>query len=408
MALAGLAALGHRGAFAADGESSDGAGVLLPLERALLGLLAPGIEGRPGVISLFLPADPDASARARTFVKKALAAQGLRTIGQRDVPVDADALGSESRASLPGMLQVFVGSANGSLGNGGLDRHLLLARRRMEADALQAGITRLRGRVGVVADGRLQGPRLGLAPRRLLSGPARGCRDQPRGLPPALRDEHAPDLGARAAVPPPRPQRRGEHGPRRAGAAPGSSRPARRPARGRPRRLGPAHPSGRLGLALARRGARAVRRLGLAARCGAPARDRRGTRAAARPPAGARRLPRPHAGTPRAMGRASGTVLQRRPPRRRDPRPQRAAPARDHGIALRLGRRGVGGWLGADQRRGHARAPPPRSRRDVPRRHGPRDASSTTPRRSAQRSVRPAPAWSRPRRPRSRRSRRRR
>ncbi|MBA2254328.1 MAG: hypothetical protein H0W07_04350, partial [Chloroflexi bacterium] len=30
LALAGLAALGHRGAFAADGASSDGAGVLIP------------------------------------------------------------------------------------------------------------------------------------------------------------------------------------------------------------------------------------------------------------------------------------------------------------------------------------------------------------------------------------------
>ena len=40
LALAGLAALGHRGAFGADGESSDGAGVALPLDRSLLALLA--------------------------------------------------------------------------------------------------------------------------------------------------------------------------------------------------------------------------------------------------------------------------------------------------------------------------------------------------------------------------------
>ena len=31
LALGGLAALGHRGAFGADGASSDGAGILLPL-----------------------------------------------------------------------------------------------------------------------------------------------------------------------------------------------------------------------------------------------------------------------------------------------------------------------------------------------------------------------------------------
>ena len=33
LALAGLAALGHRGAFGADGASSDGAGVSLPLDQ---------------------------------------------------------------------------------------------------------------------------------------------------------------------------------------------------------------------------------------------------------------------------------------------------------------------------------------------------------------------------------------
>ena len=40
LALAGLAALGHRGAFGADGASSDGAGVSLPLDQSLLQLLA--------------------------------------------------------------------------------------------------------------------------------------------------------------------------------------------------------------------------------------------------------------------------------------------------------------------------------------------------------------------------------
>src|SRR5436190_24248063 len=57
LALAGLGALGHRGAFGADGVSSDGAGVALPLDRSLLELIC-GPEpaaGRPGIVSLFLP-----------------------------------------------------------------------------------------------------------------------------------------------------------------------------------------------------------------------------------------------------------------------------------------------------------------------------------------------------------------
>ena len=65
LALAGLAALGHRGAFGADGESSDGAGVALPLDRSVLELLAGDrASARPGVVSLFLPRPDCAAPRA--------------------------------------------------------------------------------------------------------------------------------------------------------------------------------------------------------------------------------------------------------------------------------------------------------------------------------------------------------
>ena len=65
LALAGLGSLGHRGAFAADGASSDGAGVLLPLEPSVLAHLAPGLGGRPGVVSLFLPRTAKGAAAGR-------------------------------------------------------------------------------------------------------------------------------------------------------------------------------------------------------------------------------------------------------------------------------------------------------------------------------------------------------
>ena len=42
LALGGLAALAHRGAFGADGASSDGAGVSLPLDPSLVEALVPG------------------------------------------------------------------------------------------------------------------------------------------------------------------------------------------------------------------------------------------------------------------------------------------------------------------------------------------------------------------------------
>ena len=72
LALAGLAALSHRGAFGADGESSDGAGVALPLDRSLVALLAgeaAAAGSRPGIVSLFLPRSRGAERRARALVE---------------------------------------------------------------------------------------------------------------------------------------------------------------------------------------------------------------------------------------------------------------------------------------------------------------------------------------------------
>src|SRR5215212_8626557 len=72
LALRGLASLAHRGAFAADGESSDGAGIALPLEVDLLALIA-GAHGpaRPAVVFLFLPRGRTSARRSRELVRAA-------------------------------------------------------------------------------------------------------------------------------------------------------------------------------------------------------------------------------------------------------------------------------------------------------------------------------------------------
>jgi glutamate synthase (NADPH/NADH) large chain/glutamate synthase (ferredoxin) len=139
LALAGLGALGHRGAFAADGASSDGAGVLLPLEPAVRALIAPGISADFGVIGLFLTTDPEADAGARQVVASAVASEGLTLERWRTVPVDPDALGKEARSSLPGIVQAVV-SAHPGMPRADLDRRLLLARRRAEIACREQGI----------------------------------------------------------------------------------------------------------------------------------------------------------------------------------------------------------------------------------------------------------------------------
>src|SRR4051794_36081664 len=143
LALTGLANLGHRGAFAADGESSDGAGVSLPLEPALVRHLLRDvanaqISGRPGVLMLFLPVDGDARQAARVLVEQSLAAEGLAVTAWREVPVDPTAIGSEARATLPHVAQAFVAAPSGS--RLAFERALLLARRRIEIGSERDGV----------------------------------------------------------------------------------------------------------------------------------------------------------------------------------------------------------------------------------------------------------------------------
>ena len=74
-ALAGLAAVGHRGAWAADGVTGDGAGVLVPLSAAITG------NGGAGVAMCFLR-----EGWLRSAVEDACRAEGLEPAGWREVP----------------------------------------------------------------------------------------------------------------------------------------------------------------------------------------------------------------------------------------------------------------------------------------------------------------------------------
>ena len=148
LALGGLAALAHRGAFGADGASSDGAGVSIPLDPTVIESLAPGTglaaEG-PAIFQLFLPRT-GAGARdgaARRLVADRLAADGLDVALWRTVPTDPDALGGAARACRPAFVQAFVrrpvDSRGKALTDAAFERRLVLARRRIETAARAAG-----------------------------------------------------------------------------------------------------------------------------------------------------------------------------------------------------------------------------------------------------------------------------
>ena len=96
-ALAGLAAVSHRGAWAADGVTGDGAGLLLPLHHSLTGVHC------AGVAMCFLR-----EPWLRGVVEDACRAERLEPIGWRDVPYDVAALGSTAAATVPRIAQLLL------------------------------------------------------------------------------------------------------------------------------------------------------------------------------------------------------------------------------------------------------------------------------------------------------------
>ncbi|HEX4745671.1 MAG TPA: glutamate synthase large subunit, partial [Gaiellaceae bacterium] len=116
-ALAGLAAVGHRGAWAADGVTGDGAGVLLPLTDTLAGWPDAGLA------MCFLR-----EGWLRAPVEDACRAEGLEPAGWRTVPIRMSAIGVTALASLPRIEQLVLAPSE----HPDAERRAYRARRRAE------------------------------------------------------------------------------------------------------------------------------------------------------------------------------------------------------------------------------------------------------------------------------------
>jgi glutamate synthase (ferredoxin) len=120
-ALAGLAAVGHRGAWAADGVTGDGAGILLPLTETVSQTLT-GTPGA-GLAMCFLR-----EGWHRATVEDACRAEGLEPAGWRTVPTRTAALGVTALASLPRIDQLVLAPSE----HADAERRAHRARRRAE------------------------------------------------------------------------------------------------------------------------------------------------------------------------------------------------------------------------------------------------------------------------------------
>ena len=138
LALRLLHGVAHRGATGCDPETGDGCGFLTQIphaffaSRARLGFPLPP-AGDYGVGHLFLSPDEGGRRMERRIVETAAAAEGLRILGWREVPIDASTCGRIARETLPHIAQVFV--AGSALRGESLERRLYVVRRVIERQA---------------------------------------------------------------------------------------------------------------------------------------------------------------------------------------------------------------------------------------------------------------------------------
>ncbi len=127
-ALEALARLAHRGAIAADGVSSDGIGIATAVPRELL-LAETRIELAPeqplAVGVVFFEKDAHES---HFNLEDALAHQGFRVLGWRDVPTRPDVLGEIALSTMPLIRHVLLTTDD----HEHMERRLYLARKDYE------------------------------------------------------------------------------------------------------------------------------------------------------------------------------------------------------------------------------------------------------------------------------------
>ncbi|MGH7776298.1 MAG: glutamate synthase central domain-containing protein, partial [Candidatus Dormibacterales bacterium] len=124
--LEALRRLGHRGGMDADGETGDGAGVLIQIPRRLF--------GPETAVAVLFEWDP----AARELFERTFAEAGVPVRTWRRPPVRPEALGPRARASMPGLWQALI--ERPGLSDGDWEGRLLRARKRLEREAAAAGV----------------------------------------------------------------------------------------------------------------------------------------------------------------------------------------------------------------------------------------------------------------------------
>ncbi|MDQ4007283.1 MAG: glutamate synthase subunit alpha, partial [Actinomycetota bacterium] len=136
-ALTALRNLEHRGAYGAEPNSGDGAGILLQVPDQFFREVCDFELPSPATYAAgtaFIPGTEEDADKTRARIEEIAAEEGLQVIGWRDVPVEPDLLGSPSRSTMPHFSQLFVTSANGRVVGMALERMAFCLRKRAEQE----------------------------------------------------------------------------------------------------------------------------------------------------------------------------------------------------------------------------------------------------------------------------------
>ena len=105
--------LEHRAGKDAAGETGDGVGILLQIshdffKKAASDLVGSLGEREYGIAQIFFPGDAGICASEKARFEKCVSEGGLKFLGWRQVPVNADVLGKKARDCMPLIWQAFV------------------------------------------------------------------------------------------------------------------------------------------------------------------------------------------------------------------------------------------------------------------------------------------------------------
>ncbi|MCH8487589.1 MAG: glutamate synthase large subunit [Candidatus Cyclonatronum sp.] len=128
--------LNHRGATGAEGNTGDGAGILMQIPHDFLKRSCEGLgfrlpePGHYGVGMIFMPGDRRDRLPCERIVEKIIREEGLEVLGWRKVRTDNATLGETALASEPSVRQVFIGKGGHEGTALDLERKLFVVRRR--------------------------------------------------------------------------------------------------------------------------------------------------------------------------------------------------------------------------------------------------------------------------------------